>query len=185
VDHSRLMNTNSQVLHHGQSSYISNLLLLSYLAEYRDQLPIVWEAFLPEAQADYATEQKKFDKAIRAYHKDLCSWNERQSQVNSAVHTSLQSSRPTNSRKGKKTVYDAKPTEPIPPQPRMQAEEVPMFLALATALKLYLSRELTDNSINRASALFYDYLLAYRRVSDQSNFILSVIILSSYTANKR
>jgi hypothetical protein len=181
VDHSRLMNTNSQVLHHGQSSYISNLLLLSYLAEYRNQLPIVWEAFLPEAQADYATEQKKFNKAIHAYHKDLCSWNKRQSQVNSAVHTSSQSSCPTNSRKGKKTVYDAKPTEPIPPQPQMQAEEVPMFLAL----KLYLSQELTDNSINQASALFYDYLLAYWRVSDQSNFILSVIILSSYTANKQ
>jgi hypothetical protein len=53
----------------------------------------------------------------------------------------------------------------------MQASEIPMFLALATALKLYLGRQITDDSIDRASALFYDYLCAYRSVSRLSLLI--------------
>jgi hypothetical protein len=178
------MNTNLQVLHHGQLLYVSNLPLLSYLAEHCNQLPIVWEAFLPEAQVDYLTEQKKYDKAICTYHKELSSWNKQQSQVNSAAQVSLQSFHPTNTCKGKKTAYDTKHTKPVPLQPHMQAEEVPMFLALATALKLYLSWELTDNSISQVLSLLYDYLLVYWCVSDQFLIYVLSVTLSSYTVNK-
>jgi hypothetical protein len=47
----------------------------------------------------------------------------------------------------------------------MQADETPMFLSLATALKLYLGRQIEDENIVRASELFHQYLLIYRRVS--------------------
>jgi hypothetical protein len=131
------------------------------------QLPTVWECFLPEALADFASEEKKYQQTLRTYQKELHDWDERQRQVNSATQSSSQPSRktPTN-RKGKKPLHDPKPAAPVPPQPRMQADEVPMFLALATALKLYLGRQVTDDSIDRASSLFYDYLLTYRRVSN-------------------
>jgi hypothetical protein len=49
----------------------------------------------------------------------------------------------------------------------MQPDEIPMFLALATALKIYLGRQVTDESIDRASSLFYSYLVTYRRVSER------------------
>jgi hypothetical protein len=84
--------------------------------------------------------------------------------IGSESQASSQSTRPASNRKGKKTLYDARPIAPDPPQPRMQPDEVDMFLSLATALKLYLGRYITDDSIDRASTLFYSYLLTYRRV---------------------
>jgi hypothetical protein len=60
----------------------------------------------------------------------------------------------------------------------MQPQEIPMFLALATALKIYLGRQVTDKSIDRASSLFYSYLLAYRRVSEH------IPHLSTYLTNR-
>jgi hypothetical protein len=133
------------------------------------QLPIVWESFLPDAQADFAVEQKKYEKAFRTYQSELRGWDEQQMLVTSAAQSSSQPTTPIQSRKGKKPLYNPKPVPPVPPQPRMQADEVSMFLALSTALKIYLGCQVTDNSINRASALFHDYLVTYRRVSRSYN----------------
>jgi hypothetical protein len=49
----------------------------------------------------------------------------------------------------------------------MQAGEISLFLSLSTALRLYLGRRIDEDYIVRASNLFQDYLLAYRRVSTQ------------------
>jgi hypothetical protein len=132
------------------------------------QLPIVWECFLPKALADFASKEKKYQQTLRTYQKELHDWDEQQRQVNSATQSSSQPSRKTSTNcKGKKPLHDPKPAAPVPPQPCMQANEMPMFLALATALKLYLGCQVTDESIDRASSLFHDYLLTYCRVSDR------------------
>jgi hypothetical protein len=47
----------------------------------------------------------------------------------------------------------------------MQADEIHLFLCLSTALKLYLGRQINEDSIARANELFHEYLTLYRRVS--------------------
>jgi hypothetical protein len=135
----------------------------------------VWESFLPEAKVDFAAEQAKHKRAICSYDKELRRWEERTTSStgttdmasSSQVHAlSQMSSARTGNRKGKTAMpQDSKPILPVPPQPRMHADKVSLFLLLATALKLYLGRQIDEDGIVRASKLFQDYLLLYCRVS--------------------
>jgi hypothetical protein len=147
-----------------------------FLQANNNQLPIVWESFLPEAQADFAAKQKKYEKLYCTYEKQLRDWDEHQRLVSSDTQASSQSNWPPPNRKGKKLLYDPKPVAPDLPQPHMQSKEVCMFLSLATALKLYLGCDLTDQTVDCTFTLLHDYLITYCCVSETitclSNFYL-------------
>src|ERR1700728_831503 len=72
----------------------------------------------------------------------------------------------SSSKKRRKTdiQQDRKPEMPQEPRARMHEDEPTNFLRLATSLKLYLGREVTEAMITRAFSLFQDYLLEFKRV---------------------
>jgi hypothetical protein len=151
---------------------------------------MVWESFLPEAEADFAAEQAKYERAMHSYHKELRRWEEREASnaanlasSSSQVQASSQmSSARSGNRRGKTAnTQDSKPAAPIPPQRRMHADEVSLFLSLSTALKLYLGRQIDEDSINRASSLFHEYLLVYRRVSNVFYLAVADITLITFS----
>lgn len=67
--------------------------------------------------------------------------------------------------RGKKRKTDSKPIPPEEPSPRLQPDEPENFLRLATALKIFLSVAIADDSIPRGEVLYETYLLEFRRVS--------------------
>ncbi|GBE87456.1 hypothetical protein SCP_1101320 [Sparassis crispa] len=68
-----------------------------------------------------------------------------------------------------------KSTPPKKPARRMQQDEPINFLCLATAVKLFLGRSITDDLVVRALDLLQDYLLEFRTVQ----FLSTVIALFS------
>jgi hypothetical protein len=110
---------------------------------------------------------------MQSYHKELRRWEERTAANTTDFASSSQilassqsSSARSGNRRGKTAIpQDSKPVPPVPPQCRMHANEVSLFLSLATALKLYLGRQINEDNIVRASSLLQEYLLVYRRVS--------------------
>ena len=56
------------------------------------------------------------------------------------------------------------PPPPIP-KPRMKKGEVANFLKLATSLKIYLSRSISDAAVERASKLYEEYICELEQVS--------------------
>jgi hypothetical protein len=151
---------------------------------------MVWESFLPEAEADFTAKQAKYEHAMHSYHKELHHWEEREASnatniasSSSQVQASSQmSSTRSGNRRGKTAnTQDSKLATPIPPQHRMHADEVSLFLSLLTALKLYLDRQIDEDSINCASSLFHKYLLVYRRVSNVFYLAVADITLITFS----
>jgi hypothetical protein len=115
---------------------------------------------------------------MRSYNSDLQLWEDR-----SAINASIDPPTPSQSQsqalifrtpsarsrnRGCKTaiIQDPKPSLPIPPKAQMHANEIPLFLSLSAALKLYLGCQVNEDAIIRANELFHDCLVVYRRVSN-------------------
>jgi hypothetical protein len=121
------------------------------------QIPIIWDRFLTESTKDFEKQKSGYETALAKYNKDIQAWEQRQKDAPSTA---------SSSKKRRKTdsQQDRKPEMPQEPCPRMHKDEPTNFLYLATSLKLYLGREVTEDMIARALSLFQDYLLGFKRV---------------------
>lgn len=113
------------------------------------QLPLIWWHHLPEVQKEHAIAMKKhraieqrYESATVKYEAELASLR---AQIDSA-----EASRLSKLEKKISLLEKQPPTPPSPPpKPRMQAEEIPLILKLATSLKLLLAPTTTAASTLR------------------------------------
>jgi len=119
------------------------------------QLPVIWDAFIEEAQDEYASQQEKYDTSVAAYNKAIAAWKIRDI------------SRTTKAAKTKAKKGDPKPKPPERPFVRMHKDEPEMFLKFATSTKLFMGSSVTNELLKRALELLYEYLDDFKRVSNQ------------------
>src|SRR4030081_182920 len=98
---------------------------------------------------------KQHEKNMEKYLQDLAKWE--------ANKDKEQRDKQSSATKGKDKP-SVKPTQPQAPQPRMHTDEPINFLRLATALKMLLSRTVSDQSIARGATLYTEYLFGFKQV---------------------
>ncbi|KAI0351887.1 hypothetical protein OH77DRAFT_1592537 [Trametes cingulata] len=124
-------------------------------------IPIIWDRFL-----DAATEEHQ--RALRRYEKARTAWEKSAN----AVHKAAQARASTGADvKPSAKKDDTLPPAPSVPVPRMQAEEVDLFLKLATALKLILASSGTDASYHRGCGLLNKYLRDYQALYGEDKMV--------------
>ncbi|KAI0363116.1 hypothetical protein BV20DRAFT_929772, partial [Pilatotrama ljubarskyi] len=120
------------------------------------QIPIIWDRFLDAATDEYQRAHKRYEKALAAW--------QRTAGTNKKVMQAVG---------GAETKKDGTlPPAPTAPVPRMQGEEVDLFLKLATALKLILASSGTDAGYHRGCDLLDAYLRGYREMVPNYHFAL-------------
>jgi hypothetical protein len=124
------------------------------------QIPIIWDRFLDEATKEFnnSTARETHDAAMTKYHQQLKVWEDWGREQTAEPSTAQNKRRKTNENAPKK------PVKPPTPRLRMHKDEPTNFLRLATALKLFLNREVTDQTIDRGSMLYQDYLFGFKQV---------------------
>ncbi|KAH7923259.1 hypothetical protein BV22DRAFT_986942, partial [Leucogyrophana mollusca] len=118
-------------------------------------VPIVWETWRTEAEADLDASNKRLRKAQEKYEKDYKSWKARQEQPGASTRTKG---------RGKAKEKDDQPQPPKQPKLRMQKDEPVNLLRLATALKIFCGRSIRLSMLPRANELLREYLLEFKRL---------------------
>ena len=172
-------------------------MILLFAAYSTFHIPIVWDRFQEEAEADLDRALEKYEEALVQYEADLAEWNKAIAseevegpidEQNGVQDTNLDGNLPDQTessptppekdgaeeppRKRKRT-RDPKPTPPDVPESRMKEGEVENFLRLAAALRLFLGASVTTTGIARAKKLFTDYLLELEEVCVDLRMIMS------------
>lgn len=105
---------------------------------------MLWELFLPDAKSDFQHAQAKYNADRRKWRADHQEWEARQN--------------------GAQNNKDKEPTEPVPPRPRMHANEPQNFCRFAAVLKLMLGSSVLVSKLPRIHTLLEEYLLGFREV---------------------
>lgn len=142
------------------------LLVFPSYAETTPQIPSVWAAFREESDEDFESELSLFDEAQSAYEKALSEWNTREA-ARQAMCLGTDRAGTNNDSGTELANSDPQPLPPTldPPSPRMHEDEPCLFLHLATALKILLSRTIDAGAIPHGMRHLQTYLLMYRAVS--------------------
>ncbi|KAI0349142.1 hypothetical protein OH77DRAFT_1415517, partial [Trametes cingulata] len=131
-------------------------------------IPIIWDRFLDAATEEYQRARKRYEKALAAWQKTH------------ETHKKGTGMRGDDAADIKPVAGKAEPTAkkdgtlppaPTPPVPRMQGEEVDLFLKLATALKLILASSGNDAAYHRGCHLLTAYLRGYRELYGEDKMV--------------
>ena len=124
---------------------------------YATEIPIVWDCFLSESDRDYDRAMTTHQNQMDLHHQKLAEWEKHRSAPG----------------KGKaKAKPPPKPVPPTQPRRRLHEDEPVNFLRLTTALKLFLSRIVSNASIQRAAILYEEYLFEYKKVGSSNSMYL-------------
>ncbi|KAF8834588.1 hypothetical protein BDN67DRAFT_914663, partial [Paxillus ammoniavirescens] len=120
-------------------------------------IPVVWDAFVTEAENEHQTSLKSFTKRQAQFMKDWKAWQERQEAPPSTSKG--------KGKKGKKGTDDDKEPKPLKmPKVRMQREEPVNFLRLSAALKIFCGSSIKLEMLPRAEELLQAYLFGYKQI---------------------
>lgn len=126
---------------------------------------------------DFEAEQARYSKSFADHLKALGAWQAREDARNGAadaaapanlLNTTVSALRRLSTKKRKST--DPKPEPPTAPRSRMQPEEPQLFLHLATALKILLSRTIDVDTLPVAIRHLTVYLQDFSEVHIQLTF---------------
>ncbi|CDO74258.1 hypothetical protein BN946_scf184642.g3 [Trametes cinnabarina] len=126
-------------------------------------IPIIWDRFLDAATEEYQRAHKRYEKALTAWQKTHETHKKGtgiQGDDAADIKPVAGKAEPTAKKDG------TLPPAPTPPVPRMQGEEVDLFLKLATALKLILASSGNDAAYHRGCHLLTAYLRGYQELLD-------------------
>ncbi|KIK78458.1 hypothetical protein PAXRUDRAFT_28616 [Paxillus rubicundulus Ve08.2h10] len=130
---------------------------LNIIHKFLNVIPVVWDAFIEEAENEHQTSLTSFSKRQAQFMKDWKAWQEWQ-----AVPPSTSKGKGKKGKKG--TNDDKEPKPPKSPKVCMQRGEPTNFLHPLAALKIFCGSSIKLDMLPRAKELLQGYLFGFKQM---------------------